>query len=205
LARKGVHRQHILDAAGHLFKTQGFHATGMNEIVARSKAPKGSLYHYFPRGKEQLATEAIQESGRETQALMQAAIAEHPDPGAALEAAVLALAHQLQDSDFANGCPLATVALEASHTSENIRKACMDGYERWLQMLQTPIVEQGVPADVARDMACFALSAIEGALLLSRVQRSIKPLETAARTLRMMAGLMQAVGSAEQLGRSSKS
>ena len=58
------HREPITDAAVRLFRRKGYAATGLNEIVEVSGAPKGSLYHYFPEGKASIAVAAVEEAGR---------------------------------------------------------------------------------------------------------------------------------------------
>ena len=57
-------RDRLLDAAVDLLQRQGYHGTGLNELLERSEAPRGSLYHYFPGGKEQIGAEAIGRAGR---------------------------------------------------------------------------------------------------------------------------------------------
>ena len=48
-------RDRIVDASAELFRRQGYNATGVKQIVTEAQAPFGSLYHFFPGGKEQLA------------------------------------------------------------------------------------------------------------------------------------------------------
>jgi TetR/AcrR family transcriptional repressor of lmrAB and yxaGH operons len=64
MSRPSKHRAAIIAAASRLFRRQGYAGTGVNDIVALSGAPKGSLYHYFPKGKEQIAEEAVLFAGR---------------------------------------------------------------------------------------------------------------------------------------------
>lgn len=59
MPRNQESKMKILSTASVLFQKQGYHATGLNQIIKESGCPKGSLYYYFPEGKEQLATEAI--------------------------------------------------------------------------------------------------------------------------------------------------
>ncbi|MCA9793885.1 MAG: helix-turn-helix transcriptional regulator, partial [Candidatus Eremiobacteraeota bacterium] len=53
-------RTKMIEAAARLIHKQGYHATGLAEVVDKSGAPRGSIYHYFPRGKNQLVEEAIE-------------------------------------------------------------------------------------------------------------------------------------------------
>src|ERR671918_458343 len=100
-------RQRFLDAAADLFHTQGYHATGVNQLVSAGGAPKGSFYFHFPGGKEQLAAEAVAQSGRQLRDALAAALADGD-----IDGVFDALASLLEDSGFQRGCPIATIALD---------------------------------------------------------------------------------------------
>ena len=172
-------RRRMLESAAELFRTQGYHATGMTQLVSESRAPKGSLYFHFPGGKEQLAAEAVQLSGERLAEAFRELSASAPDPASAIDLIVTALATGLSESDFRHGCPIATVALEAT-SSDLIRAACDQGYEGWLHDISAYFTEHGLPEDRAASLATVVLSAIEGALLLARTRRDIAPLQAVA-------------------------
>jgi TetR/AcrR family transcriptional repressor of lmrAB and yxaGH operons len=169
----------MLESAAELFRTQGYHATGMTQLVSESRAPKGSLYFHFPGGKEQLAAEAVQLSGERLSGLLREIVDSAPDPAAGIDSVVAALAASLSESDFRCGCPIATVALEAGD-SEPIREACEQGYGSWLGDLSAYFAQHGLAADRADSLATVVLSTIEGALLLARTRRDTAPLQTVA-------------------------
>ncbi|MDQ2999201.1 MAG: TetR/AcrR family transcriptional regulator, partial [Chloroflexota bacterium] len=77
-------RDQIVDAAGDLLESQGFHATGLNQIVKESGAPKGSLYYYFPAGKDEIAEAAIEQAGRAVAERIGAGLAASDDVAAAV-------------------------------------------------------------------------------------------------------------------------
>ncbi|WP_219412837.1 TetR/AcrR family transcriptional regulator [Pseudonocardia nigra] len=168
----------MLDAAGELFRTRGYHATGLNQIVEAGKAPKGSLYFHFPGGKEQLAAEAMREAAARVQERLTEAVADAPDAETAIGAVVDALAAELVATDFRAGCPLATVALDAAAQSETIAVACRAGYASWRAAVAALLARGGVPAERAAELATVVLAAIEGALLLARTDRDDAPLRT---------------------------
>jgi TetR/AcrR family transcriptional repressor of lmrAB and yxaGH operons len=175
--KKGeVSRAKLVSAAGKLLRRQGYHGTGLAEIVSESGAPRGSLYFYFPGGKEELACEAIEASGAEWRARLASVIEGARDPGEAIEAVCRELAKDLVASKFENGCPVATVALEAAGTSESVRKACAAQFENWEKLIAEKLVAQGLPAAAAEAVGTFVLGAVEGAMLLARSRRDPAPL-----------------------------
>jgi TetR/AcrR family transcriptional regulator, lmrAB and yxaGH operons repressor len=177
-------RKKLVDATGDLLRRQGFHATGLSDIVAESGAPRGSLYFYFPGGKDELARAALDAAGAEWRARIGAVVAAAPDLDGAIAAIIELLGDDLETSKFENGCPVAAVALE--HTSEPVRKAIALHYAEWERAIAAHLVTAGFAAGPARQLAVVALATIEGALLLARVQRSRAPLATVGVALRAM-------------------
>ncbi|MET9245330.1 TetR/AcrR family transcriptional regulator [Nonomuraea sp. NPDC003709] len=182
MAPRGQTRQQILDAAQTLFQRQGYHATGVNQILSEAGAPKGTLYFHFPGGKEQLAVETVTRAAAEWGQAIDAVLAQ-ADPAAAAHAITDLLGTVLQQSGFRDGCPLATVALEIAADSDQVQAACSHGYQHWITLIAARLRERGIPDDAAAELAVFILSTIEGALLLARVQRDTAPLRQAATRL----------------------
>ncbi|MDX6584541.1 MAG: TetR/AcrR family transcriptional regulator, lmrAB and yxaGH operons repressor [Solirubrobacterales bacterium] len=176
MARRTDTRRRMVAAAGALFRAQGYHATGLNQLVATGGAPKGSLYFHFPGGKEQLAVEAMREAAAEIRDQLRAAGAAAPDPAGAIVLVIDGLAAELVGTDFRSGCPLATVALDAASASEPIAAACREGYRSWRDTIAELLREHGLGADRAAALATVALSAVEGALLLARTERDLSAL-----------------------------
>ena len=182
----------MIEAMRTLLQRHGYSGTGLNDVVRASGAPKGSLYYYFPDGKEQLAIEAIRAAGEEMYGRLVAALGPEMPPDQALMAAARVLSEDLVSTDFAVGCPVATVALEMSATSEGLREACAEVYRRWRELLAAGLLAAGVSEEFAAIGASFALSTIEGAMLLARVERSTAPLDSAAALLANLAALLRA-------------
>lgn len=174
----------MLDSAAELFGTQGYHASGLNQLVSAGGAPKGSLYFHFPGGKEQLAAEALQASGERLGETLAALMAAAEGPGDAVDAMVQVFAQNLVDSDFRRGCPLATVALDAAAESEPIRNACVQGYRGWQDLIEEYLAGRGLPPARAAELATVVLTAVEGALLLAKTRRDTAPLYTVGAHLR---------------------
>src|SRR5213079_2594864 len=98
--------------------------TGVKQIVTAAQAPFGSLYHFFPGGKEQLGAEAIRTSGRLYELLIPVVFDPAPDLPTAVRAFFAGAAAHLVETDYEDACPIATVALEISSSSEIMREAC---------------------------------------------------------------------------------
>ena len=177
-------RKKLVEATALLLRKQGFHATGLSEIVEASGAPRGSLYFYFPGGKEELACAALEESGAMWRALLDGVITAAPDLGEAVERVCGVLAEALAASKWESGCPLATVALEASAHSEKVRQTCASHYVAWEDIIGDKLHALGIAHGEARRIATFGLAAIEGALLLAKVKRDPEPLLTTGAMLR---------------------
>ena len=170
-------RQRIIDASATLLRRQGYAATGLNELVRRSGAPKGSLYFHFPGGKEELALAAMERSGERLRAAIAAILASTEDLDAALAALVDALGAGLEASGYEDGCPIATVTLEAAGDSPAVRATAVTVFDSWLEQLEVRLARGGLSPAQARRRALFVLSAIEGALILARASRDLAPLQ----------------------------
>ena len=143
-------RDRILDATNRLLRRQGYTATGIKQIVAEGDAPLGSVYHYFPGGKEQIAVEALARVGERIRMAI-ASLANAADVPATVNAFFVYNAELLRDSDYERGCPVATVALETSNDIERIRQVCEDVFNGWQATLAHVFTEAGIPeADAVR-------------------------------------------------------
>jgi TetR/AcrR family transcriptional repressor of lmrAB and yxaGH operons len=177
-------RDAFIDTTAQLLRRQGYTGTGLNEIVARSGAPKGSLYFHFPGGKEQLALAAMQRAGGQLRDAIAAILGSSDDLGEALARLLDTLAAGLERSDYRDGCPIATVALELASDSETLRAGACTAFESWLEPLEQRLTAAGLAAPLARRRALHVLAAIEGALILARATRGLESLEAVREELR---------------------
>jgi AcrR family transcriptional regulator len=174
-------RERIVSASAELFGRQGYHATGVKEIVAAARAPFGSIYHFFPGGKEELGAEAIRRSGAIYGELIDAFFGPAPDLVTAVGDSFAGAAEQLRDTDFADACPIATIALEVASISEPLRQATAEVFESWIATASARFTGAGLPAGRARELVIAMLSGLEGAFVLARALRSTEPVEIAGR------------------------
>ena len=169
-------KQHIQETAARLFEKQGYHATGLNEIIRESGAPKGSLYYYFPGGKEQIGAETALWSAAQMAERIRAGLAQSPDPAEAVRLLTLGVAGAVEQAGFAAGGPLMMLAAESAVRSERLNAACREAYG-----LLGAVFAEKLGGDAK--LAQFVLCTLEGAILLSRVNHSGDPLRAAAERL----------------------
>jgi TetR/AcrR family transcriptional repressor of lmrAB and yxaGH operons len=181
-------RDAFIAATGRLLRRQGYDATGVNEIVAESGAPKGSLYFHFPGGKEELAVAAMLREGGKLRAAIASVMGSSDNPGVALGHLVDALAHGLESSGYQNGCPIATVTLETASRSPAVQNAAAAVFDSWIESLDQRLLAGGLDAGTARRRAVLVLAAIEGALILARARRDLEPLAAVREELVALVG-----------------
>jgi TetR/AcrR family transcriptional regulator, lmrAB and yxaGH operons repressor len=169
-------RRRMVVTTAKLLRRQGYNGTGLNQIVAEAEAPKGSLYFHFPGGKEQLAAEAIAASADYLDAELRAC--ERASALESLDLYVEEAAKLLERTDYAEGCPIATVILEVGASSALIGKACADAFDMQISRVTGWLERDGLSSDVARRRAELMYASLEGALLLAKARHSLEPLAT---------------------------
>ena len=178
-------RERVVYAAAQLIRRSGVSATGLREIVAEARAPWGSLQHYFPGGKDQIVDEALTWSSRFAADRVEQYLEENDDPTPSGLLAVLV--HQwrrdLMRTDYARGCPLVAATADVGATNDPLRDVVRRGFDTWQRPISAGLRRMGVPRRRAASMATLTLSALEGAIVMSRAQRDLAPLNTVLREL----------------------
>jgi len=164
------HRDAIVAAAATLFRRRGFAATGINEIVEVSGAPKGSLYHYFPGGKDEIGEAAVSFAADRVTATLERLSAETTSAAAMIKAYGGLLQGWMAKSQFRDGCPITTTLLETAPESAELTAAGRAAFAAWTGIIAKALLRDGFPRAEARKLSVLAISAIEGALILTRVQ-----------------------------------
>ncbi len=172
-------KERILDSSGELFRRQGYMGTGVKQILAEAGAPFGSLYHFFPGGKSQLGAAAVRRSGFLYGLLLGEYVGPEVDLVEGIRAFFAGAAETLRETDYADACPIATVALEVSSCDEEMRRACADVFESWIEAGTVRFVDAGIPRGAARTLAIQLLAGLEGAFVLARALRSTEPIDLA--------------------------
>ena len=178
MGRKAQHRSALLRAAQELLRQRGFRAMAVADVLALSGAPRGSLYHHFPEGKVALAAAAVEASGAAVRRHLLRLAARHPTPKAFFLAYGEALGDWMAGSNFRDGCPLATVMLEAASELPALQAAGQAAFRSWRAVFAALFIEAGDAPAAAESRALRSLALVEGALLLARVQQSPDLLRT---------------------------
>src|SRR5256885_6761657 len=171
-------RERIIAATTALFMQRGFAGSGLKQIAEASGAPIGSIYHSFPGGKTELAAETLRSSGRAYQAIVEAVVDATPgDVVTGVLAAFAGAAEVLRATDYADACPIATVALEVASSDETLRVVTAEVFESWLDSAAARLERAGMARARARELATVLTAPPEGRFLLSRFAQDHTPMD----------------------------
>lgn len=167
-------RLRLLDTSAGLFRRNGYTGTGVKQITVEAKAPFGSLYHFFPGGKQQLAAEVVRTEGARYARTF--ALVRVEDVPTGIRAWFAGAAAVLAASDYTDACPIATLAMEVASTDEGLREVTAEVFTSWIEQAQARFVEAGIDAPRARTLAMSAIASLEGAFVLARTLRDTAPI-----------------------------
>ena len=177
-------RERILAATNESFRRRGFHATSLKHITAAAGVPTGSVYHFFPAGKDELAREVVVTSGEAYRQLFELIADEAGDVSSAVVAFFESAAAVLEETDYLDPCPIGTVAREVASTNDVLRAATEQVFASWVATLDARLRAAGVPAGEARPLATTIVAALEGGFVLARVRRDAMPLRAVGDSMR---------------------
>jgi AcrR family transcriptional regulator len=170
----------MVRSAATLIRERGIHGVGLREIVAHSGGPRGSLGRYFPGGKTQLMTEAINLALAPVFDELDRTLTEAESFPEAIGLIVAPWRLVLVDHDFAVGCPLAATVVDAA-ANDALRAHVNELLARWQAVVADVYAKFGDPPAIANEQSTMLLAALEGALILARARRSTEPLDTVER------------------------
>jgi AcrR family transcriptional regulator len=167
----------MLDAAEALLRERGLAGAGIQQVVARSRAPIGSVYHFFPGGKTQLVAEALHINGDKARALFQRILADTADPLPERFRRLFRTAASGFDRAGADkGCAIGAVTLDLDATQEALRTVCRDALDGWIESIAVEL--PWTDSAVRRSFAELVVAGLEGAFILSRARKSGAPFIT---------------------------
>ncbi|WP_031510155.1 TetR/AcrR family transcriptional regulator [Streptomyces megasporus] len=178
-------RERMVFSAAQLIRRDGVTATGLRDVAAHAGAPRGSLGHYFPGGKEQLVNEAVAWAGRYAAKRVDRFLAEmsEPSPSRLFAAMVRQWTDEFETVGFTSGCPVVAATVDWADSTESTRAAAADAFAGWSRPVARALTGMGVPAERAEPLATLMISALEGAILIARAERDVRALTTVAREL----------------------
>jgi len=170
-------REKLVEAAITLMRRSGLSGAGINEIVRESGAPKGSVYYFFPNGKQQIVKEGLEQYSERVVTFIDSALSRKRKPGEKVKALFNAFAERIELGEFRHSCPVGTVCLDLDLELEGLRSIIAASFDRYLKA-----IEAHFPFRDRRRAESFAgllLTAIEGAYIRGRADRSSKPFREA--------------------------
>ena len=175
-------RERMIVSTALLVRERGARATSLDAVLEHSGAPRGSVYHHFPGGREQLLREATDYAGEYVARRLERTAAE--DPLRAVDTLLDEYRKSLLASDFRAGCPVVAVAVETAEEGPGLREHVVGAFDRWRQIFARGFAASGIEVARSDELALLVVSGFEGALIVSRAYRDLAPLENMRREIR---------------------
>lgn len=176
--KRGSTRSNMLISAAEVMRERGAAGVTIDEVLARSGAPRGSVYYHFPEGRNQILAEALRWAGD--------TIADSIDSAADRGALQLVRGFSefwertLQESDFSAGCPVVAAAIGCASDEAELAAIASDIFGHWRDALTRAFVADDFDAAEAESLAVTCIASLEGAVVLSRSIRNAEPLRQVA-------------------------
>jgi TetR/AcrR family transcriptional regulator, lmrAB and yxaGH operons repressor len=180
------HQDALLEIAVKRFREQGYHGTGLAQILSESGSPKGSFYHHFPGGKEQLAAAAVTKAAEGIALMVSAVIAKSTTATGAVKEFTTGLAHWFAKSGYRAGCPITSVLLDVAPDGIAVTEACKQAFESWIALWAQCFEKSGLQKQTANALAQMWVCSLEGAWILSRAKQSKSPIISVGETFSLL-------------------
>lgn len=176
-------RARMIRSAVVLLARKGYQGASFSEVLAHSGAPRGSIYHHFPHGKDELIAAAVEAMGAQAAVILDALAGS--DAAGVVDGFVAMWRTLLTGTGYQVGCSIAGVTVTAG--SEELLDRAAAVFRRWTAKLAELLRGAGLAESDAADFATMLVAATEGAVVLARAERSLAPLEAVQRQLRRLA------------------
>lgn len=184
----------FIDTASSLFANQGYHATGISEILKKSNAPKGSLYYYFPQGKEQLAQEALQKTAEKISTEILDVLSKASTPLEGLQQHLIYIAQKIEKDLFQPNVSISLIALETFSSNEIIRLECERTFQQIQNIYKNSFLKMDLQEEYADFLAMTMVMLTEGAITLSLTKKNTQPLHQLANNLPLLINFNNLLG-----------
>lgn len=173
----------MLEATARLLRERGYSGTSLNDILAASDAPRGSLYHHFPGGKDELVAEVTSNSIDQVTNALTAIMQNEHKPSQAIRRIFTATAAMLRENDFTQGCPIAPIVLDGTRDVPQLGELCRRAFATWIGIIAAGFERAGIPPKRARSLAMLVESALEGLMVIARATADTRPLDAVVEEL----------------------
>jgi AcrR family transcriptional regulator len=176
----------MVQATIELLQQRGYAGTSFGDVMAASGAPRGSIYHHFPGGKQELVAEALRRYAAGIRRRL-VAVAETGSGVELVRALLGAMRDGLRASDFSVGCAVAGVVLDLAPDPDlALLTPAAEALDGWRGVIATALTRDGMAKARAQRVATLVLAAFEGAIILARAQRSTGPLDEVEQELTVL-------------------
>ena len=179
-------RLRLVATAADMLRRRGMNATSIRDLAKAAKAPLGSTYHYFPEGKKQVITEAVQLAGDKVSTMLTRELTKGVISG--VESFLQLWRDVILSTEYKAGCPVIAVVMEEATTAEidAAHQVAAAVFNHWRGLLGTALVEEGVDEAQAKSLATMIIASTEGALAMCRATKDIEPFDQVATQLRFL-------------------
>jgi TetR/AcrR family transcriptional regulator, lmrAB and yxaGH operons repressor len=183
-SKRGSTRTKMLASAAEVMRERGASGVTIDAVLARSGAPRGSVYYHFPEGRAQILAEALRYSGDSITATIDAAAGQ--GSRTLLREFIQLWEELLTAGDFHAGCPVVAAAIGSDEGDVELTSEAGAILGRWCGALTQAFANDGFDADDAASLAVMSIAALEGAIVLSRSTRCVKPLSQVGEQLEFL-------------------
>ncbi|MCG8537410.1 MAG: TetR/AcrR family transcriptional regulator [Pseudomonadales bacterium] len=179
-------RLRLVATAADMLRRRGMNATSIRELAKAANAPLGSTYHYFPDGKKQVITEAIQFAGNKISSMLETALKQGAKSG--LQSFLHVWRDVIESTNFNAGCPVIAAAMEEA-TNDDIdaaREAAATVFNKWQKLISETLITEGIKRKQANALATMIIASTEGALAMCRATKDIKPFDQVTEQLHLL-------------------
>ena len=179
-------RSKMIESAVKLIRTRGLSAASFSEVLADSGAPRGSIYHHFPEGKDQLAAAAVTLTSERVLAYQRAY--EGTTSTGVLERFIGMWRRVVEASHGQAGCVVAGVAIDTVADVPGLIDLVRGTFRDWVALLADQLLATGLPKPRADAIALATVAGMEGSLILCRAEGTTGPLDTMGAELLRLVG-----------------
>ncbi|MFM2392289.1 MAG: hypothetical protein RLZZ546_266 [Bacteroidota bacterium] len=168
-------RESLIQTTAKYIQKSGFNGTGLSDILSDVGVPKGSLYHHFPNGKDELFACAVHHYKDYLSEIFLSSMKGKSTASQGLSAMIDKYSELLKKSNYTLGCPISIIALETSGKNEILTQACKEVMDYWVEKINSYLTYKGIISD--EHAALDFLTRLEGALIVSRIYQNDKALK----------------------------